>query len=78
MKYLIILQNWKLVLDLEINVIPPLEALAKELANNGTLGQQNQQMADDYKKVVEQRKAEIVELQKQLAELDAQIAELEK
>lgn len=26
------------IMDLEINVIPPLEALAKELANNGTLG----------------------------------------
>lgn len=55
-------------------MIPPLEALAKELKNNGTLGKQNQQMADDYKILVEKRKTELADLQKQLA----QIAELQK
>lgn len=62
------------IADLETNVIPPLEALAKELKNNGTLGKQNQQMADDYKILVEKRKTELADLQKQLA----QIAELQK
>ncbi|OMD03492.1 hypothetical protein MKX34_17140 [Paenibacillus sp. FSL R5-0636] len=66
------------IADLETNVIPPLEALAKELKNNGTLGKQNQQMADDYKILVEKRKTELADLQKQLAEIDAQIAELQK
>ncbi|MNC06320.1 hypothetical protein D3C75_538270 [compost metagenome] len=58
--------------------IPQYEKLAKELANNGTLGEQNQATADSYKKKVEEYKQQVSDLQKQLDSIDAQIAELQK
>lgn len=45
------------------------ESMAKELANNGDLGKRAQSSADEYKKLVEQRKAELVELKQQLVNL---------
>jgi hypothetical protein len=63
------------IADLEKNVIPPLVAMAKELANNGTLGQDAQKSADDYKALLEQRKKELTFLQARLAEIKAQLGE---
>lgn len=64
------------VKDLEESVIPSYEIMAKELANNGELGKRAQASAEEYKKLVEERKVELADLQKQLVELDAQIAAL--
>ncbi|WP_054939069.1 hypothetical protein [Paenibacillus ihuae] len=66
------------ITDLETNVIPPYEIMAKELANNGDLGKRAQASADEYKKLLEQRKAELIVLEQQLVEVDAQIAALQK
>lgn len=60
--------------DLEANVIPLYESMAKEMATNGDLGKRAQASADDYKKLVEQRKSELAALQTQLTAIDAQIA----
>lgn len=62
----------------EQETIPFHEQMAKELANNGSLGKQHQDAVDRYKKEVEQMKNELVELKQQLADLDVQIAALEK
>ncbi|WP_179086955.1 hypothetical protein [Paenibacillus odorifer] len=61
--------------DLETNVIPPYEAMAKEMATNGDLGKRAQASADEYKKLVEQRKTELVFLKEKLAQIKTQLGE---
>ncbi|MEK5417020.1 hypothetical protein [Paenibacillus sp. FSL L8-0708] len=65
------------ITDLE-KTIGIYESMAKEMENNGDLGKRAAESAEEYKKLVEQRKDELADLQKQLAEIDAQIAELQK
>ncbi|MNO34239.1 hypothetical protein D3C76_242700 [compost metagenome] len=65
------------ITDLE-KTIGIYESMAKEMENNGDLGKRAADSAEDYKKLVEQRKAELADLQKQLAEINAQIAESQK
>ncbi|OMD07178.1 hypothetical protein [Paenibacillus odorifer] len=61
--------------DLETNVIPPYEAMAKEMATNGDLGKRAQASADEYKKLVEQRKTELAFLKEKLAQINTQLGE---
>ncbi|QSF42643.1 hypothetical protein [Paenibacillus tianjinensis] len=64
--------------NIQSDVIPTHEQLAKELANNGTLGQQQLQLVESLKQQIEQMKAELVTYNKQLVDIDAKIAELLK
>ncbi|MFF2910019.1 hypothetical protein [Paenibacillus sp. NPDC057934] len=63
--------------DLE-NTIGIYESMAKEMENNGDLGKRASDSAGEYKKLVEQRKAELVDLKKQLADIESKIAEVQK
>lgn len=63
---------------LETTAIPDYEQMAKEMADNGTLGKDAAAQAEKYKALLEQRKQELVDLQQKLTEINTKIAELEK
>jgi len=64
--------------NIETDVIPTHEQLAKELANNGTLGKQQLELVESLKKQIGDMKAELVTLNHKLAEIDAKITALLK
>lgn len=61
--------------DLQENVIPQYETMAKEMATNGDLGKRAQASADEYKKLVEERKTELAFYQAELASINAALGE---
>ncbi|MDH6427284.1 MULTISPECIES: hypothetical protein [unclassified Paenibacillus] len=64
--------------SIQSDVIPTHEQLAKELANNGALGQQQSQVVENLKKQIETMKSELIDLNKQLEEINAKIEALLK
>lgn len=63
------------IADIETNVIPPYEVMAKEMATNGDLGKRAQASADEYKALLAQRKTELAYLQEKLSQIQAQLKE---
>ncbi|UQZ32145.1 hypothetical protein C2I18_00405 [Paenibacillus sp. PK3_47] len=63
------------ITDLEKNVIPPLEAAAKELANKGTLGKDVRALADEYQTQLADRKKELVFFQTELSRIKTLLGE---
>lgn len=61
--------------DLEKNVIPPLESMAKELSNSGTIGEDRQKSADEYNALLAKRKKELAFLQAELIRIKTLLGE---